>query len=180
VAGADVSAASAGTKVTAVTVTTAPSGDVVVYVVRTSLEVRGGVVVAGALVVVVNVVSGGEDEDRDDDGVGVGVLLVLGVLLVAGGTLVVLGGAALLELVLLGRSDVDVEVSLGGSEVDVSGSVEVSVGVNVGVTVGLALLVVALVSWRRANCTIEVARVASTRWTASNASRSDGNTPSRN
>lgn len=109
-------------------------------------------------------------------------MLVLGVLLVAGGTLVVVGGAALVELglVLLGRSGVDVEVSLGGSEVDVSGSVEVSVGVNVGVTVGLALLVVALVSWRRANCTIEVARVASTRWTASNASRSDGNMPSRN
>lgn len=61
VAGAVVSLGFTGTHVTAVTVTTAPSADVVVKVVVTSLDVEegGGVVVVGrSTVEVVNVVSG--------------------------------------------------------------------------------------------------------------------------
>jgi hypothetical protein len=57
--GAPVSLGSTGTYVTAVTVTTTPSGDVVVKVVVISLDVLGGgFVVGGEMVEVVKVVSG--------------------------------------------------------------------------------------------------------------------------
>jgi hypothetical protein len=114
-------------------------------------------------------VPGGEEEGRGVDvEEGLGLLLVL-----AGGTLLELGGGTLEELLLLllllgGRADVEVELSTGGSDVVVcvAGGAEVP------------LVVVELVSSRFASCTMEVARAAFARWTASMALCSDSNTPS--
>jgi hypothetical protein len=80
------------------------------------------------------------------------------------------GGGTLVELLLLGV--VSVVVEDGGLEVVVvPGSVEV----------GLAgLEVVEFDSSRFASCRMELATAGSARWRASTASRSEGNTPSRN
>jgi hypothetical protein len=122
-------------------------------------------------------VPGGEEERGVDVEEGLGLLLVL-----RGGTLLVLGGGTLVELLLLlvllllllllvvWGADVEVVLSTGGSDVVVS----VAGGGEV------PPVVVELVSSRFASCTMEVARGAFARWTASIALCSDSNTPSWN
>jgi len=141
-------------------------GDVDVMVSVVWREVgRGEVVDAGGLVEVVKVVSGSEEE-----GVGVGV--ELGFSEVGGGTLLVLEGLTLVGVLVGGMIVVDGGVSVGGSEVDVSGSVTVSDPVPVpapesdGVEPGPSEVEL---SSRFASCKMVPPRGASFRRTASRA-----------
>jgi hypothetical protein len=108
----------------------------------------------------------------EEEGVGVGVELDLGVSEVGGGTLLVLEGLTLVGVLVGGTMVVEGWVSIGGSEVDVSGLVTVSDSVSVSVSesdgVELGPSEVELSS-RFASCKMVPPRGASLRRTASSA-----------